>query len=150
MRARAIRDPFRKEILLARDSLLTLEDEDFSSTYNMMRRDVASAASLVGANVGTVMLLITQFLGALSVFLIVVQAITNAGGQRFVVVALFAGAAVWVYVLGSMTLNARVYAFLVLAESTKYLNTVLHVDQYIGSKTVSAGGCCGGVAHAWS
>ena len=148
MRARAIRDPFRKEILLARDSLLTLEDEDFSSTYNMMRRDVASAASLVGANVSTVMLLITQFLGALSVFLIVVQAITNAGGQRFVVVALFAGAAVWVYVLGSMTLNARVYAFLVLAESTKYLNTVLHVDQYIGSKTVSAGGCCGGAAGA--
>ena len=143
MRTRAIKDPFRKEILLARDSLLTLEDEDFCSTYNMMRRDVASAASLVSANVSTVMLLITQFLGALSVFLIVVQAITNAGGQRFVVVALFACATVWVYVLGSMTVNSRVYAFLVLAESTKYLNTVLHVDQYIPSKQES-GGCCGG------
>jgi hypothetical protein len=112
----------------------------------MMRADVEDASKRVGLNVHNMLVLITQGLAALGVFLIVTNAITISLGQRLVVVLLFALATAWVYILGSITRSARVYSFLVLAESSKYLNCVLHVDTGIveGGSGGGSGGCCGG------
>jgi hypothetical protein len=78
------------------------------------------------------MQIITQGLAALSIFLLVISSFTIAAGQRVVVVLLFATAVVWIWFLGTFTRRARVYSVLVLAESSKYLNLVLHVDQCLG------------------
>ena len=122
---------FRNELLLGRDSTLILESEDFLQTFRMMRVDVKDASTRVGLNVQNMLSLITQGLAALSVFLLVVNAITISLGQRLVVVFLFLLATIWVYLLGSITRSARVYSFLVLAESSKYLNSVLHIDEAV-------------------
>lgn len=132
LHAEAKKSPFLNELLVGRDSTLMLESPDFLETFKMMRVDVADASKRVGINVHNMLVLITQGLAALSVFLLVVNAITISLGQRLVVLLLFLLATVWVYVLGSITRSARVYSFLVLAESSKYLNSVLHIDGAVG------------------
>ncbi len=120
---------FRLEIENARNSVLSMEADDFIATYALMQEDVRDASERVGLNVAAMMTLITQGLGGLAVFLIVISAMTFASGQRFVVIVLFLVAIGWVHFLCSITREARVYSFLVLAESTKYLNLVLWIDQ---------------------
>ena len=89
---------FKNEIEASRDGVLCMETEDFLETYDMMREDVADASQQVGINVSAMMTLITQGLAGLAVFLVVVSSMTFVSGQRFVVIALFVMATIWVRV----------------------------------------------------
>ena len=100
----------------------------------MMSRDVKDAYGQISTSVGTMMLIITHGLAGLSIYLVVISSFTIPFGQRFVVVLLYASAVAWIWFIGTFTRRARVYSVLVLAESSKYLNLVLHLDQYMGKK----------------
>lgn len=120
---------FWDEVDTGRDSLLHLEETDFLDSFEMMRKDVVDAMKVVDSSLSNLTSLITQGLSALAVFLIVTGAMTIPTGQRVVVVLLLIFAVAWIYMLGTYTRSSRVYSVLVIAESSKYVNLVLHMDQ---------------------
>ena len=81
------------------------------------------------------MIIITQGLAALATFLIVVNSLTVRLGQQLVVIVLFFTSALWCYMLGRVTVGPRVYSILVLADSVRFLNAVLGLDEDSFGKT---------------
>ena len=110
---------FASEVRHASEAVLGLSRKTFVRTFDMVRKDLASASLTLSGAIAIFMQIISQGLAALATFLVAIAAMAFPIGMRLIIVTLFLFAVVWAFILGRLTAASRVYAIVVLADSVR-------------------------------